>query len=328
LLLGCPGLRSLGLTGKLANRLYGYATAGMTFPLFPDGNASVARLLVRNLIPAVAPGSTMEDVVEARFDYGQLDQNDASIRLRLNSTVVGANNIDGAVDVSYVEGGRAYTVRGQHCILACYNGMIPHLCPELPEAQKQNLAYGVKGPLVQTNVLLRSGAAVHAAGPAQYLCPGSFYAGVVEAPPVDLAGYRGRGESSDAVVLWMLHAPAPPNNGGQNARELYRLGRHRLYATPFASYEAEIKKQLNAMFGAHDFDADRDIEAITMNRWAHGYSYGRLQLYDPDWEEGQAPHELGRAPFGRIHIANSDSEASAYLHAAIDAAARAVEEIG
>jgi len=126
---------------------------------------------------------------------------------------------------------------------------------------------------------------------------------------------------------WMIHAPAPPNNGEQTARDLYRLGRHRLYATPFASYEAEIEKQLDAMFGAHGFDADRDIEAITMNRWAHGYSYGRLQLYDPDWEEGQAPHELGRASFGRIHIANSDSEASAYLHSAIDAAARAVGEL-
>ena len=270
----------------------------------------------------------MEDIVEARFDYGQLDRSDASIRLRLNSTVVGAVNVDGVVDVSYVEGGRAYTVRGQHCILACYNGMIPYLCPELPEAQKEHLAYGVKGPLVQTNVLLRSGAAVHAAGPAQYLCPGSFYSAVVEAPPVDLAGYRGRSESSDAVVLWMLHAPAPPSDGKLSPRELYRLGRHRLYTTPFATHEAEIKKQLTAMFGANGFDADRDIEAITMNRWAHGYSYEYLQLYDPDWEEGQAPHELGRAPFGRIHIANSDSEGSAYVHAAIDAAARAVGEIG
>jgi spermidine dehydrogenase len=198
--------------------------------------------------------------------------------------------------------------------------MIPYLCPELPEAQKENLAYGVKGPLVQTNVLLRSGA--------EYLCPGSFYAGVTEAPPVDLAGYRARSESSDPMVLWMLHAPAPPNNGKLNARELYRLGRHRLYTTPFASYEVEIVEQLTAMFGANGFDADRDVEAITMNRWAHGYSYEYLELYDPDWEEGQAPHELGRAPFGRIHIANSDSEGSAYLHAAIDAAARAVGEIG
>ena len=332
LLVGYPGLRSLGLTGKLASKLYGYAAGSIRFPLFPDGNASVARLLVRNLIPAVAPGSTMEDIVDARFDYSQLDRGDAPIRLRLNSTAVGAINVDGAVALSYVEGGmeggKAYTVRGKHCILACYNGMIPHLCPELPESQKEHLKYGVKIPLVMTNVLLRSGAAVDASGPAQYQCPGSFYAAVTKAPPVNLGGYRGSSTGSDPMVLWMAHAPAPRNAGQQSARDLFRLGRHRLYGTPFATYEKEVKKQLTAMFGADGFHAERDIAAITVNRWSHGYSYEYLQLYDPEWEEGQAPHEMGRKPIGRIHIANADSEGSAYLHAAIDAASRAVDEIG
>ena len=328
LLIGYPGLKSLGLTGKLASKLYGYATGRIRFPLFPDGNASVARLLVRNLIPEVAPGNTMEDIVDARFDYSKLDWGDAPVRLRLNSTVVGAINVDGGVEVSYVEGGKAYTVRGKHCILACYNGMIPHLCPELPESQKEHLEYGVKIPLVMTNVLLRSGAAVNASGPAQYQCPGSFYVAVTKAPPVSLGGYRDNSKGSEPIVLWMAHAPAPRNDGKQSARDVYRLGRHRLYRTPFASYEAEVKRQLTAMFGANGFDAERDIAAITVNRWSHGYSYEYLQLYDPEWEKGQAPHELGRKPIGRIHIANCDSEASAYLHAAIDAAWRAVGEIG
>jgi spermidine dehydrogenase len=234
--------------------------------------------------------------------------------------------VDGAVEVSYVEGGKAYTVRGKHCILACYNGIIPHLCPELPESQKEHLEYGVKAPLVQVSVLLRSGAAVNATGSAQYLCPGSFYAAVIKAPPVNLGGYRGSTEGSEPMVLWMAHAPAPPNNGKQSARDLYRLGRHSLYRTPFATFEQEVKKQLSAMFGPNGFDADRDIDAITVNRWSHGYAYEYLQLFDPEWEDGQAPHELGRKPVGRISIANSDSEASAYLHAAIDSAWRAVGE--
>jgi spermidine dehydrogenase len=80
------------------------------------------------------------------------------------------------------------------------------------------------------------------------------------------------------------------------------------------------------MFGGHGFDAYRDIQAITVNRWSHGYAYEYLDLHDPDWAEGQAPHELARAQFGRISIANSDSEAYAYVQAAIDAAARAVGE--
>jgi spermidine dehydrogenase len=328
LIMGYPGLKSMGLTGKLANKLYAYATTGIRFPLFPDGNASVARLLVRNLIPDVAPGNTMEDIVEARFDYSKLDRSDAPLRLRLNSTAVGAINVDDAVEISHVQGGNAYKVRGKHCILACDNGMIPHLCPELPEAQKEHLEYGVKVPMVQTNVLLRSGATVNASGLVQHLCPGSFYAYVMQAPPVSLGGYRGGNKGSEPMVLWMFHAPAPRNNGKQSARDLYRLGRQLLYTTPFATYEKEIKKQLTAMFGGNGFDAERDIAAITMNRWSHGYTYEYLQLYDPEWEEGQAPHELGRAPIGRIHIANSDSGGGAYLHTAIDAASRAVEEIG
>ena len=51
-----------------------------------------------------------------------------------------------------------------------------------------------------------------------------------------------------------------------------------------------------------------------------------MELYDPQWPEGEAPHELGRKRFGRISIANSDSENKAYLDAAIDAAWRAVNE--
>jgi len=326
LMVGNPGLKSLGLTGKLASKLLGYTLSGASFPLFPDGNASVARLFVRRLIPEVAPGSTMDDIALARFDYDQLDRDGAPVRIRLNSTVVNAVNVEGGVEVSYVEGGKAYSLRGNHCILACYNGIIPYLCPDLPESQKESLRYGVKAPLVQVSVLLRSGASVDATGPMNYLCPDSFYAAVVKAPPVDLGGYEGRTQGSEPVVLWAAHCPTPRGDGSQSARDLYRLGRHKLYGTSFATFEEELKAQLVAMFGPKGFDADRDIEAITVNRWAHGYAYTYLQLFDTEWEDGQAPHELGRKPFGRISIANSDSEASAYLHAAIDAAERAVGE--
>ena len=72
--------------------------------------------------------------------------------------------------------------------------------------------------------------------------------------------------------------------------------------------------------------ADRQVEAITVNRWPHGYAYGYMDLYDPDWPAGEAPHELGRRSFGRVSIANSDAEALAYVQGAIDAAWRAVEE--
>ena len=332
-MLGYPGANSVGYTGKLVNKLMDILVDNISFPVFPDGNASVARLLVRKLIPAVAPNTSdtssnaMESIVTDRFDYSRLDRSDAPVRIRLNSTAVNVKNIDDGVEVSYLQNGQPYKVKTRHSILACYNGLIPHLCPELPEAQKENLKYGVKIPLVMTSVLIRSGASVHASGPVQYQCPGSYFSVVTKSPPVSLGDYRDDSSGDNPLVLVMLHAPAPRNNGQQNARDLYRLGRHKLYTTTFETYEKQVKDQLTAMFGANGFDAEQDIEAITVNRWSHGYSYEYNSLFDPEWEEGQAPHELGRAAIGRISIANSDSEAQAYLHSAIDAAARSVNEI-
>ena len=302
------------------------------YPIYPDGNASVARLLVRHLIPAVAAANTEENteenIVTSIFDYTQLDREGAPVRLRLNSTAVNVRNRDdGLVDASYVVAGKAQTVRAKHCILAGYGGMVPHLCPELPPAQKESLAYGVKVPFICTNVLLRSGAAVRKAGVSGYQCPGSFYSLVATAPPVSQGNFQPPTKLDDPVVVWMIHAAAPPASGDQSSRDLYRLGRHQLLSMSFEDIEAATLSQLSGMFGATGFNAETDVEAITANRWAHGYAYEYMELHDPVWPEGEAPHELGRAPIGRISIANSDSEAQAYVQSAIDAAIRAVDEV-
>ena len=128
---------------------------------FPDGIGSVPRLLVRSLIPGVASGNTMEDVVVAKFNYAKLDESMSATRIRLNSTVVHVKNIGEAekataAEVTYVRGGKAYTVRGNHCILACWNMVIPYMCPEMPEKQKEGLAYNIKVPLAYINVQLKN----------------------------------------------------------------------------------------------------------------------------------------------------------------------------
>ena len=298
------------------------------YPLYPDGNASVARLLVRHLIPRVTAGNTEENIVTSTFDYAQLDREGAPVRLRLNSTAVNVRNRDdGLTEASYVVAGKAQTVRAKHCILAGYGGMVPHLCPELPPAQKENLAYGVKVPFICTNVLLRSGASIRKAGVSGYQCPGSFYSLVATAPPVSQGKFQPPTQVDDPLVVWMIHAAAPPATGDQSSRDLYRSGRHQLLSMSFEDIEAATLSQLEGMFGATGFNAETDVEAITANRWAHGYAYEYMELHDPAWPEGEAPHELGRAPIGRISIANSDSEAHAYVQSAIDAAIRAVDEV-
>jgi spermidine dehydrogenase len=297
---------------------------------FPDGNASIARLLVRALLPDAVPGQSMDDVVTARADYSKLDEPGSVVRIRLNSTAVRvqhtrpAANAGREVEVAYMRGGKLQLVRGKHCVLACYNVMIPYLCPELPQAQKDALAYLVKAPLVYTHVALRNWTAFSKLGVHQIVAPGSYHNYVALDFPVSLGQYQFPSHPEEPMVLFLLRTLCRP---GLPIRDQFRAGRVELMGTPFATFEQNIRDQLARMLGEAGFDPARDIEAITVNRWAHGYAYAANSLFDPDWKEEEKPWVIGRKRFGRIAIANSDAGASAYTNVAIDQAHRAVGEL-
>ena len=267
---------------------------------FPDGNASIARLLVRSLVPGIAPGNTMEDVVEAKFDYAKLDQEHAPVRIRLNSTVVHARNLGDAtnakgVEVSYVRGGETHAAEGKACILACWNMVIPYMCPEMPEAQKQGLAYNVKVPLVYTNVQIRNWTALDKLKIHGVTCPGCMFYGIEMDFPVSMGGYEFTQSPEQPCVLHMQHVPV---GAGKTAREMQSAGRMQLYATSFEKFERTIRDQLGRALGEGGFDPARDIEAITLNRWAHGYSYEYLSLFDPEWPGGKRRTRSGGSRLG------------------------------
>jgi spermidine dehydrogenase len=330
---GLPGFQGLNLDpGSAPHMGYtaaGYADGGSYKFHFPDGNASIARLLVRALIPQAVPGSTVEDIVTARIDYSRLDGGDETTRIRLGSTALsvnasGAPNSPAAVDVVYSRMDRRYTVRAKHCVLACWNTMIPYLCPQLPERQKEALHYQVKVPLVYTNVALRNWRAFHALGVSAVHCPGGYHSSVRLNPVTDIGAYHSPRSPDEPILVRMVRTPCSP---GMSERDQHRMGRAELLTTSFAIFEEKIRDQLGSMFGPGGFDPARDITAITVNRWPHGYAYEYNPLFDPDWPKGEAPHEIGRARFGPIAIANSDAAAAAYTDAAIDQAHRAVEEL-
>lgn len=296
---------------------------------FPDGIGSVPRLLVRAMIPGIATGNTMEDVVLAKFNYAKLDQDSSPVRVRLNSTAVHvANTKDTAagqgVALTYVRGGEARVVKGSACILACWNMVIPYMCPEMPEEQKKALAYNVKVPLVYTNVQLKNWKAFEKLGVHSVHCPGSFFSAVEMDFPVSMDGYHFAQKPDESCVIHLQYVPVGP---GATAREKQQTGRMILLSTNFQTFERNIRDQLTRILGSGGFDAARDIEAITVNRWPHGYAYEYNSLYDPVWAPGQAPHEIARKPFGNIHVANSDAGAFAYTNEAIDQGYRAVQEI-
>lgn len=294
---------------------------------FPDGNASIARLLVRSMLPEAVPGGTMEDVVTARVDYSMLDRDGAGVRIRLNSTVVDARHTPkaDAVDVTFVHDGEAYTVRGKHCVMACYNSAIPYLCPELPAEQKDGLAYNVKVPLTYTKVLISNWQSFVNLGISYVYFTNDFYKQIELDYPVSLGKYAFNKSPDRPMIVHLCNVPYFDDIEGP---EQWRAGRRQLLTTHFADFEHHVRDQMDAALGAGGFDADRDIEAITVNRWPHGYSYNPKYLWEPEWpDEASRPWVIGRQPFGRIAIANSDAGARSDTNSAITEAHRAVQEL-
>ena len=293
---------------------------------FPDGNASLARLLVRRLIAGVAPGRTMDDVVTAVFDYSKLDRADALTRLRLSSTVLAVRNRAGGVDIGYMRDGQLRRIRARHCILACYNMMIPYVMKEeIPPAQAAALALNVKMPLVYVKVAVRNWKPWIERRVHEITNPMGFYSRVKLDYPVSLGAYRFPRTPDEPMVLHLVHVPVA-RGSDLDLRTRLRMARAMLYTTEFETFERQARDELTRMLGPGGFDADADIAAITVNRWGHGYSYTKNSLYDPPGS-GTEPNEIARAPLGRVAIANSDAAWDAYAHAAIDEAHRAVDEL-
>jgi spermidine dehydrogenase len=297
---------------------------------FPDGNASIARLLVRRLIPAAIPGSTMDDVVTARADYGKLDAAGATVRVRLSSSVMrvrhtGAAGAGQRVEVAYLKDGSLQTVTARAAVLACWHTVIPALCPELPAAQKAALAYAIKVPLVYTNVFLRSWTSFQKLRVRRVSMPSMWHTSVSLDFPVSIGAYRHQSDPSGPSVVHLSKAACQP---GLPTRDQHRAGRAQLLSTSFDSIERGIRDSLGRALGAGGFDPARDILGITVNRWPHGYAYQYNSLADDFWlNGGEPPCVVARRPFGRLAIANADAGAYAYTDGAIDHAHRAVQEV-
>ena len=155
--------------------------------------------------------------------------------------------------------------------------------------------------------------------------PASFHHQVSLDFPVSLGGYRHSRDPDEPICLHLVHVPGAPNQG-LDARAQFRIGQGKLLAMTFADFEARIRDDLDRMLGPGGFSSARDIMAITVNRWPHGYSYVANSLYDPD-DYDATVLKLARQQAGRVAIANTDAGGDAWVHFAIDQAARAVGEL-
>ena len=296
---------------------------------FPDGNATITRMLLKRMIPAVAKAETPEDMLLDDFKYAELDKSSNAVRLRLNSTVVNVRH-DGDpksasdVFVNYINDGKSYQVKGKGVVMACYNMMIPHIVSGLPDEQSAALKRNVKIPLVYTSVMLKNWGALKEMGIGHSISPGNMHQQLMLDFPVSLGGYKCTTSADEPCILQMISCPlgdkpqAPPV-------DQFREARYKMLGYKFEDYETEVKAHLNGMLGGAGFKSDDVISGITVNRWAHGYAHYGYHLYDSDMPKMA---KKGRKQFGRITVANSDASVTAYVHAAIDEAHRAVEELG
>lgn len=332
---GAPGLGGLGLEFDQDFRESSYAFH------HPDGGATVARLLCKKIVPRSFDGDqNHETVVTAHLQYGRLDEDGAPVRIRLNSTVVRVQH-DGSpdilnfaeggirrpatvVNVAYVKDGKVHGVRARNCILACYNSIIRFLVPELPETQKQALAYPAKVPLVYSSVFIRNWRSFQKLGVQSVSAPYLWHTSVSLDQPVSIGAYRFAKSPDEPTVL---HLTSSPNRPGLPRKQQHKAGWRALLATSWEQVELETRRELQRILGPGGFDPAGDILGITVNRWPHGYAYTYDSLSDPDVPDEQRPHVIGRQPFGRIAIANSDAGAAAFMNEAMDQAWRAVSEL-
>jgi len=321
---GYPGFQGIGLgidlsqVPEMADRYIHH---------FPDGNASLARLLVRALVPDAIPGSTMEDIVTARADYARLDRPGQPVRLRLDASAVRVVNTWPGVAVGYVghADGKLRRVQAKHVVLACFNAAVPRILAGLSPSQSAALSACVRLPLVYTNVAVRNWHPWVKLGVHEIFGVSSFHSRVKLDYPVSMGDYECPTAPDQPMVIHMVHVPMADGVPG-DGRADSRAARARMLAMRFEDYEAAARRDLARMLGPGGFDADRDIAAITVNRWSHGYAYGGGSLYESP-EAAERLQAQARKPLGAVSIANSDAGWSAYAHSAIDQAHRSVADL-
>ena len=296
---------------------------------FPEGNQALVRMMVGRMIPGCAASTAMDGITTAAFDYSRLDLPGNRVRFRLSTPVVSVRN-DGdpetatTATVGYFDGHRVRTVRAASVVLACWNMVIPYLAPELPAAQKEALREAVKMPQVSATVQLRDWRAWQRLGVHHARWTGAYWCVSELDDPVGPPGHPHPGDPARPIIARLAAAPCRSELGPAEGAV---AGRLELFRTSYEHLEYTVRDQLARLLGPGGFDPARDIEAITVNRWGHGYAPEYCRPWNRFYPDGPFPADTARRRFGRIAIANSDSVPAARADAAISAASRAVEEL-
>lgn len=309
-----------GLSKPIISKLAGFFDNEKYIHHFPDGNATLARTMVKQLIPTVSTFDNVEQCVTAKFDYSKLDQETNQVKIRLNSTASSIKNINNKTQIEYIKDDKIYVANAKQTVMAGWHTMASFIVKDLPKKQKKALRANIKMPLVYVQVALKNWKFIEKSGVATNYCPSSYYQFVNMDFPINIGSYKAIQDPSKPTVLTMMRMPTPTNID-KDIPDLLKMGRYDLLGTSYDTFKNNIKKQLTNMYSQYGFDYDRDVSDIIINRWSHGYTY------EGAFEDTPYTYKMARKNVGNIFFANSDSKGAAYTDAAIDMAYKAVNKI-
>ncbi len=285
------------------------AADGGSDQMFPGGNATIARLMLKSLIPRAIDGlHSVDGVCRNRVNFGALDVTGAATKVRLSSTVVhveheGTASKANTISIIYRNNGRLYRVRARSAVMAGGCWTTKHIVKDLPETHRQAYAQFYRSPCMMVNVAVRNWRFLYKMG----MSGCRWFEGLgnyLDVRKLALTGLENPTIGPDSpVVLTLKVLYSYP---GLGTEEQGNQGRREMLATSFRDYEQQVREQFSEMFAKGGFDARKDIAGIILNRWGHAYLNPQPGFFFG--RDGQVPPReiLRRAPFGRIAFANTD----------------------
>jgi spermidine dehydrogenase len=298
--------------------------------MFPDGNAGIARLIVKTLVPeSIAGENSLDDVCRKSMNFAALDRSGAAARIRLDSTAVWVKH-DGdplkseSLTMAYTRGGKTYRVKARSAVMAGGSWTTKHIVRDLPDDRRAAYSQFYRSPCMVANVAVRNWRFLYKMGISGcqwFEGLGSF----MQVRKLALCGADSPTIGPDSPVV--LAIKVLYSYPGHTAEQQGQMGRGEMISTPFREYERQIRQQFTDMFARSGFDASRDIAGIILNRWGHAYASPAPGFYFG--KDGKpAPGEVLRAaPFGRIAFANTDLSGMPDHKSSIIEADRAVRQL-
>jgi spermidine dehydrogenase len=301
-----------------------------TDQMFPGGNSTIARLMVKSLIPTAIDGpETVESVCGNQVNFSALDASGSQTRIRLSSTVIavqhdGESEKANSVTIIYLNKGKLYRIKARSVVMAGGNWTTKHIVKDLPSRHREAYQQFYRSPCMMANVAVRNWRFLYKMG----ISGCRWFEGVgnyVEVRKLALTGIESSTISPDSPVVLSLKVLY--SYPGRSTEAQGHMGRAEMMQTSFREYERRIRDQFTDMFGAYGFDAQRDIAGIILNRWGHAYLSPQPGFFFGSNGKPAPRETLRNAPFGRVAFANTDLAGAMDHRYSILEAKRAVEQL-